>query len=174
MFHDPRIDREPVQRSEIEIFWNHDFSKWSEGQSDGWLCYFDIWRKEKYPGPFRFLCFCMICRASKNYMILDRVADPYQREINRKYTLFWWKSLIFKIEEKSWKNTKIGTVQDTFIFFIYQSNIINRLIAPPTTLKKHDFKKFRAVISLDHETLTIVLLYGIHGQRSSRTRTDAV
>ena len=55
------------------------------------------------------------------------------------------------------KKLKDGRVHHSTFFFMYQSNRINLLIAHTITLKIRDFKKFRAAISLDHETLTTVL-----------------
>ena len=58
------------------------------------------------------------------------------------------------MQEKSWKTTEIEKNQLDLFLFTSQSNIIKRPIAPPTTFKNRGFRKFRAVISLDHETLT--------------------
>ena len=154
MFHDPR-------KWQVEIFWNRDFSKWSVRQSDGWLCYFDVWRKKVYAGPLRFLCFFMIFQEFENPWFSLKSCSIFYRYPFGKVSQSGQYRLNSYMQEKSWKNTKIATVQHRLFFFIHQSNIINRLIAPPITLKNRDFKKFRFLASarapgrsLDHETLT--------------------
>ena len=64
---------------------------------------------------------------------------------------------------KIMKTPEILKIQLYLFFFTYQSNIINRLIAPTITLNIRGFRKFRISSSaralrrsLDHETLTEV------------------